>query len=283
MDLRQGDRTPQIMVKNRSGKMLEIHDRTGQPYLRIGPKQVDADVRSKAWKTGQNPFETPSRSPAVNEREWRTIRKEPSYAWFDSRLDTDSIPIPKSVVSAGKPAKLQNWSIAAVLDGKPLDIRGQFVYQPPPQGSVQAVLRSGSVLAPGITLQLAPGVNPILRIQNHSDKTVKVLDANGRAFLSIDATGVRADTSSAAWQAASAIPSHPQSRVGWQKVSDARSYSWLEPRLKYKGAPAKDPAAPQQLGEWTLPLQIEDQRRLVAGVYVWTPAPQRTRVRGGAN
>lgn len=275
VELHQGDIAPQIVLENRSGKILEILDTAGRPFLRIGPKQVEADVVSHDWKASLNPIERPARIAVPPKPKWRTIRKEPSYGWFDSRLDSEPILIPKPVVAVGKPVKLQDWVIAARLDGKPFGIQGQFVYQPAPQGSVQVVMRSAKALAPGIALMLASGVTPALLIQNRSAQTVSVLDAKGQAFLRIDSQGVRADTSSAAWQAASAVPAHPQQKAGWQKVSTAKNFSWLEPRLKYRGPAPKDPAKPQTLGEWRLPLLIEQQRIEVSGVYQWVPAPLR--------
>ena len=275
VELHQGDIAPQIVLENRSGKTLEILDASGRAFLRIGPKQVEADVVSHDWKASLNPIERPARVGAPQKPRWRTIRKEPSYGWFDSRLDSAPIQIPKPVVAVGKPVKLQDWVIAARLDGKPFQIQGQFVYQPAPKGSVQVVMRSAKVLAPGIALMLASGVTPALLIQNRSAQTVSVLDAKGQAFLRIDSQGVRADTSSAAWQAASAIPAHPQQKAGWQKVSVAKNFSWLEPRLKYRGPAPEDPAQPQTLGEWRLPFLIDKQRVEVAGIYQWVPAPLR--------
>ncbi len=275
VELHQGDIAPQIVLENRTGKMLEILGSAGQPFLRVGPKQVDADVRSHEWKASLNPIEKPARTPAPQKPQWRTIREQPSYGWFDSRLGVEPVQIPKPVVAVGKPVKLQDWVIAARLDGKPFEIRGEFVYQPTPKGSVQVLMRSSNTLAPGITLQLAPGGTPALLIQNRSDKSVSVLDESDQPFLSIESGGVRANTSSAAWRTASAIPPHPASKVGWQKISPARSFSWLEPRLKYKGAPLQDPSQAQTLGEWRLPFLIDKQRVEVSGTYQWIPASRR--------
>ncbi len=274
VELHQGDIAPQIVLENRSGKLLEILDAEGRVFLRISPAQVEADVHSREWQASLNPAGT-SRETASLTPKWRVIRKAPSYGWFDSRINTEPIQIPKPVTAVGRSAAFSSWRISARLDAQPFDIQGRFIYQPPPEGTVQAILRSSSELAPGIILQLAQGNPPALLIQNRSAKIVSVLDARGQAFLRVAGDGVHANTTSPAWRAASALPDHPQSRAGWQKVSAARNYSWLEPRLKYRGALPQDRSKPQELGVWRLPLQIGEQRIEIAGVYQWIPAPQR--------
>ena len=291
IELHQGDIAPQLVLENRSGKMLEILDAQARPFLRIGNGQVEANVHSAEWQASLNPVAVAQRKSASNAPKWLRIRGEPSYGWFDTRLNTETIQIPQAIVAVGEPVPLARWQIAAVFDGKPLDIQGQFIYQPPLRGIVQAVMRSARELAPGITVALAPGNPPALFLQNHGKQTVHVLDTQGQAFLSIGPDGVRADTSSAAWRAASGIPPDrmskcgeaartpqceppPQKKSGWQKISAARSTTWLEPRLQYHGAPPADPAQRQTLDAWHLPLQAGQQKIEIYGEYQWIPAPR---------
>lgn len=239
MQLHQGDIAPQIVIENRSGKRLEILDTHGQAFLRVSPNGVEADIASPEWRAVINPTGTLSTPAQTVTPQWKKVRKEPSYGWFDLRLNSEPVDVPKEFVLLGRSAPLQDWVIPARLDGKPYEIRGQFIYQPPNRGYVKTLLRSPAELRPGIQVQLAGGRTPALFVRNDSQQTVRVLDAKNKLLHTI--------------------------KPGQRKT-------WLEPRTAYSGAPPKPDAPAQPLGEWHVPLTVDDQRLSIHGIHQWTPA-----------
>lgn len=273
VELHQGDIAPQLVLENRSGKLLEILDSSGQAFLRVGPKQVEADLNSPDWRASLNPGSLPAAASARGKRaaNWQPVRKQPSYGWFDPRINPDPVEIPAALQAVGEEAPISEWKIPARLGGAPLELKGQFVYLPPRRGVVQASLRSGMALAPGVRIMLASGRVPALFLENRSKQIVSVLDARGRAFLSIGPEGVRADTGSAAWRAAA--PTSAESKPGWRRISKARSFTWLEPRASWQG-PLPRASQRRILNHWRVPLRIGDDAIEIAGVNEWVPLPK---------
>lgn len=241
VQLHQGDIAPQLVIENRSGKRLEILDTHGRIFLRLDKDGVEADTASADWRAVLNPLGTISTPARTAPSQWKKIRKEPSYGWFDLRLNSEPVNVPREFVLLGKSAPLQDWVIPARLDGKPYEIRGQFIYQPPPRGHVQTLLRSSSEWRPGIQLQLAGGRTPALFLRNDSQQTVQVLGANNKPLHTI--------------------------KPGQRK-------SWVEPRAAYGGALPADAAQARALGTWRVPVRIGTQAFDIHGVHQWVPAPK---------
>ncbi len=277
VELHQGDIAPQLVLENRSGKLLEILDTTGQPFLRVGPKKVEADLNSPDWRASLNPRDVPAHAPVASRREpnWKMVLSEPAFGWFDPRINPDPVQIPPEIQAVGIEAPVSAWTIPARLGGEPLDIKGRFFYLPPPRGVVQAALSSTMEVAPGVRVMLAPGRPPALFLENRSKQIVSVLDAQGRTFLSIGPEGVRADTGSAAWKVAA--PIRTDSKPGWRQISKARSFTWLEPRAAWQGPaprPAQGDTQRRILNHWRVPLRIGDRQMEIAGVNEWIPSPK---------
>ncbi len=267
---------PQLAIRNRSGKMLEIEDDAGRAFLRIGPEDAQADLAAKSFHLsrvaggGDVHPNTLSKTPR-----WRPIAKEPAYGWFDARLATATIDIPYAVKQLDSEMPFAEWRIPARLDGQPIQLRGVFTYVPPTSGVAMAVMQSPSVLAAGVMVQMVPGTVPAFFLSNNSAQTVAVLDAQGKPFLRVEPNGVWADLGSASWRAASttAVPAGK----GWKQISKARSITWREPRAAWVGKVPKPLPASGQLNEWRVPLTIGSAKAELRGINRWLPgkAPPR--------
>lgn len=238
VQLHQGTIAPQIVLENRSGQRLEILDSRGQAFLRLDTDGVAADTASPEWRAVLNPLNAVSAPASAGAPRWKKIRRDPSYGWFDLRLNPEPVIVPKELVLLGQSAPIHPWTIPARLNGKPYEIRGQFVYQPPPRGHVQARLRPTNEFPPGLQLQLADGRTPALFLHNGSKQTVQVLDEKNQPLHTI--------------------------KPGQRKT-------WLEPRAAYRGAPPAGPAAPATLGEWRVPMTVGQQPHTIHGVHQWVP------------
>lgn len=239
VQLHQGGIAPQLVIENRSGKRLEILDSHGRVFLRVDANGVEADAASSEWQAVLNPLGTLSTPAHTAASQWRKIRNEPSYGWFDLRLNSEPVQVPKEFVLLGQSAPIQPWLIPAWLDGRPYEIRGQFIYQPPQRGRVQTLMRSAAELRPGVQLQLADGTTPALFLHNRSKQIVQVLDEKNKPLHTI--------------------------KPGQRKT-------WLEPRAAYSKALPKEVAPSQTLGEWRVPLTIGEQRVEIRGIHQWTTA-----------
>ncbi len=271
VELHQDFFSPQLAVRNRTGKLLEILDADGRSFLRIGPDQAEGDLAAKAYHLsriaggGDAHANTLSNTPR-----WRTISKEPAYGWFDTRIATAALDVPYAFKQMAAELPFGQWRIAARLGGEPFELRGVFIYTPPPVGIAMAVMQSASALAPGVVVQMAPGPVPAFFLRNTGGKMVTVLDALGRPFLKVSKTGVWADLGSSAWRAASPTVQAAGAK-GWQQVSKANSISWLEPRAAWTGKLPKPMPASGLLNEWHIPLLIGEQRRELRGINRWLP------------
>ena len=273
IELHQDFFSPQLVVSNRSGKMLEILDADGRSFLRIGPHQAEADLASKAYHLtrisggGDAHANTLSKTP-----HWRPIAKEPAYGWFDTRIATVTLDIPYAVKQIGAEMPFGEWRIPARLGGAPFELRGVFSYTPPPAGVAIAALQSPSLVAKGVSVQLVPGPVPVIFLRNSSQQTVAVLDDAGKAFLKIGPDGTWADASNPAWRAASPVPLAP-GKAGWTKLSKATSVSWLEARAAWRGKLPKPLPASGQLNSWQVPLQVGSATVLLRGINRWIARP----------
>jgi hypothetical protein len=189
----------QLLVENKSAKLLEVLDAAGKPFVRIAP--------------------------------------DGSWGWFDRRLDTGHIQVPHRVVDAGRRAPIGRWKIPVRFGGVRTQLSGAFHYVPPPNGHFETRLTSPAEISPGVTVMLLRGSVPGFYVDNRSDRTITIYGAAGEPFLSIGPQGVQANVASPAWLASGKADVsfvEPIADAGaepqWQLRSLAPRFSWLEPR-----------------------------------------------------
>ncbi|MES2684932.1 MAG: hypothetical protein V4650_15535 [Pseudomonadota bacterium] len=268
VELHQDAFQPQLVVSNRSGKLLEVLDAEGRSFIRIGDGKAAVDLAAKAYHLSRVAGGGNARANTLSATpRWRTIATEPAFGWFDSRIATVTLDIPYAVKQIGREMPFGQWSIPARLDGQPLEIRGVFTYTPPPLGIAVSALESTTAIAPGVLVQLVPGPVPALFLRNSGDKTVQVLDAAGKAFLKVGADGVWADLDSPSWRTAST--KSLGSDRGWKQLSRARSISWLEPRAAFTGRLPQPMPDSGQLNDWQVPLLVGRERIALRGHNRW--------------
>ena len=261
---------PQLVVSNRTGKLLEIADAERRAFLRIGPEATTADVAAKAFHLSRVAGGGDVHKGALSDTpRWLPVAKEPAYGWFDPRIATASLDIPYAVKQIGERMPFAEWRIPAKLGGEAIEIKGVFSYVPPTSGVPLAVLQSPSVLAPGVLVQLVPGTMPVFFLSNSSAQAVAVLDSQGKPFIRVEPKGVWVDLDSPSWRAASTTPLPPGK--GWYQLSRSRSITWREPRAAWSGTPPRDTAANTVLNQWRIPLTIGSNKAELKGINRWLP------------
>lgn len=269
VELHQDFFSPQLVVSNRSGQLLEILDDEGRSFIRIGAGQAEGDLAAKAYHLSRiaGGGDAHANTLSVTPR-WRTIAREPAYGWFDGRIATALLDIPYAVKQLGSEMPFSQWRIPARLGGKPFELRGVFTYTPPPAGVAMAVMQSPMQLAPGVVVQMVPGPTPAFFLRNSGSQTVAVLDAGGKPFLKIGKQGVWADVGSPSWRAAS--PNGVAAGAsGWQQQSRANSITWLEPRAAWAGRLPSPLPANAELNAWRVPLLVGETRFELKGINRW--------------
>jgi hypothetical protein len=265
--------TYQLVIENRTTKTLEVIGTSGRPFLRVGPRGVEADLASPEWYRTYTSIGAPIPAAARRERReprWTKVSDTPAWGWFDLRLRSGKEP-------RGR------WAIPLRIDGVRTRVSGTFRRVAPPSGSFAPRLLGASELGPGVELQLLRGEQPGLYLENRGATPVTILGAQGEPFLRVGPDGVLVNLASPSWLASGqAEASSTEARADarspprWQKRSPVPRFSWLEPRLGV--ARAAPPAAGRDLGRpvevqrWEIGYLLGDERRTVAGVIDWFPA-----------
>lgn len=219
----------QLLVQNKSGRPLEVLDERGKPLKRI--------------EAGDD------------------------WGWFDARLKTDAVQVPKRVLQAGKPARVGRWSIPVRLGDVRTQLSGTFRYAPPPTGRFEARLTGPAEVSPGVTVTLLRGAIPGVFLENRSDRPVTVYGAAGEPFLVIGPQGVQVNVKSPSWLASGRAESSfvepiadARAEPKWEPRAASPKFSWLEPRAGLDGART-----------WEIALRHGDETRHIAGLVEWIP------------
>jgi hypothetical protein len=271
----------QLIAENTTDRELVVLARGGEPFLRIGPDGVLANLNSPDWYRTNDPTgaaTVPARAQDPDaEPEWARASREPSWGWFDHRLHDAPLTAADVDVEEGR---ISDWEIPMTYGGEPLAVTGQIARRPI-RGAVVAALESDLAIAEDLTLALLPGPLPGLFIDSARTDDVIVTGPEGEPFLRVGPDGVEANVRSPAWaENAAARGQVPEAEVDpraapeWVTVADVPRYGWLEPRAR----PAADPPPEVTqggrvvvLGRWEVPLEVGGRAVVARGVTTWQP------------
>ncbi len=274
----------QLVIENKSGKLLEILDADGVPFLRIGPDKVEANLAAAAWYRTYTETGIPIPAAAREKNaapKWSAVSKTPAWGWFDLRLRSE-IKVPHNVVDARRTATVGQWKIPVRFDGKPAALTGVLRYMPPPSGRFEARLTGGGELGPGISVQILPGLVPGFFVTNTSKETLTVFGSGGEPFVRIGSDGVYANVKSPTWQQSgqAEVSSEPtladaKAAPQWVLRSPSPRFSWIDVRAGY---PQREPPAAvvkrgarAEVQRWTIPMQHGQTELKVTGATHWIP------------
>ncbi len=278
---------PELSATNTTPRPLEVLDRFGDPYLRIGPRGAEGNLNSAEFYRSADPSgaaRVPARAQKPGaEPAWVQLSTDPSWAWFDARVRPDIDTAPADVVAGHRRTTLAVWSIPLQYNGRHARLDGQVVYAPP-VGGAAARLTSDLHPAPGLTTALQTGRYPDLFVQNTGPEPLLVLGQAGEPFARIDVTGVAVNVRSpvhvadtiARGRTPEAAPNASAAPI-WRHVSDQASYDWLDPRTRYPGS--RPPTSVLLAGSrtvlqsWSVPVVLGSRQLRLDGVVEWVPAP----------
>jgi hypothetical protein len=162
VEVKDGD--DRLALSNTTGKTLLVEGYEGEPYLRFEPDGVYRNRRSPATYLNEERFggvRLPAEADGAAEPSWEKVGDGTTYEWHDHRIHWMSADAPPPVVreAPDEPHHVLDWEVPAVLDGKPLAIRGSLDYVPPEDDGLRWVYFVPPVLA----LLVAGGAWVVLR------------------------------------------------------------------------------------------------------------------------
>lgn len=267
--------SPQIAVHNLTGDPLVILDSAGQPFLKIGPYEVQANFANAAFYRSRHPEPRELPDAIGGADRWRRVSSGPAWAWFDARLRVDLLQIPPRP-RMGDPAFVQRWAIPVRLGATEAIISGYFLYFEAPQGLYRTQITGNAGLGPQVDIYPAAGRVPGLFVTNQGNATFTVLGLSGEPFLRFVPGKVLVNRSSDTWRIAApadALAPYAASADGqpdWVVVSTTGSFAWAEPRAFYEGPPPEG-AAPVEVKEWEVPILTAEGQDAITGITQWLP------------
>jgi hypothetical protein len=286
--------TDQLVIENTSDRVLEVLDERGVAFIRIGPSGVEGNLASPAWYRGVAPegrvpphLLQQYQSEKLPEARWVRARREPTWGWFDSRIDPKHAQLIVYDSDGGVAHGARNFAIPVRIGGVESALRGRFVPQPKRTGTLSARLISAPELAPGVRISLVPGRVGSFLLQSDAKEPVMVLGRDGEPFVRLSPSGVEANLHSATFADAArlrggaslTLEPNADAAPRWERLTATPSYGWVDLRTAYPEdqVPEKVAKGGQrvELLRWTVPVQIgvgEDAPIVrVEGVTEWKP------------
>jgi hypothetical protein len=141
-----------LVVKNQTGKLVEVPGYDDEPYLRFLPNgQVQANANSPAKYLNAIRFGTPDTvtippsALAGTKVKWVPVGSNGSYKWFDHRIHWMEKNPPPIVKDKSKQTKIFDWKVPAKVGGTPVTLSGTLLWVPAAAGSSGGI--SGGALA----------------------------------------------------------------------------------------------------------------------------------------
>jgi hypothetical protein len=271
----------QLVVENRTARVLEVLGEDGVPFLRLGPNGAEANLAATGWyRTASAEGGAIPASAGSGDARWVRVGAAPSWGWFDRRVRPDDVVVPHAVRHAGRPAGVGRWTIPLRLGGAPVKLAGTFRFEPRPAGAFASRLTSPDEPFPGVRVRVVDGRVPALYLENAGTQPVTVVGTSGEPFLSIGPDGTRANLLSPTWQRSGkaevtdrAMPIDAGAEPVWQLQSASPRYAWIEFRAaRPAGDAATATGSTDVVGRWGVPLRRGPERAVVSGVVEWVPA-----------
>jgi hypothetical protein len=251
---------PQMLVTNRTGQTLEILDGHNIPVIRIGTDRTWVNASAPAYYSEHPMGDRGPIAATSKEPRWIVASHEPSWGWFDPRIQ---------VGAADKPA---SWHIDMRLGSQPVVVSGEFRARPVAHGYWMPAMSTQHEIAPQVEVAVIPGVVPAISIANGGHQPVTVIGARGEPFLRIGSDGVFANVMSPTWMQSGRAPqtatpiaiSNDPSAARWTKVSAGSRYTWLEWRAR-----CPDNRLERTPMKWNIPMLIDGKSIAVQGETRW--------------
>ncbi len=256
--------TTQLIVANDTDETLEVLDDTGQPFLRVGPEGVDANLAAPAWYLTNQPFggEVPREGVGTDApARWAHVSTQRSWGWFDHRLH------PTAIAGVLEEDRRPTFEVPMRLGDRALVVRGHLEARTTVQ-RFTAALRAVPDAASGLVVQLLQGRAPGLFVRYEGPGTVVVQGADGEPFVRLGPAGAEVNRRSPTWLYAAqargedlaGVDVDPAGEPEWAPVAPTPSYAWLDPRTLIEEAGDE----PVTL-DWVVPVDVDGRQVEIVG------------------
>ena len=258
--------TSQLVLSNTSGRPVEVLGVRGQPFLRVGPAGVEANLAAPEWYLSNSPFgdgRVPEGASVEAAPRWAKVSEEPSWGWFDHRLH------PTAITSDLGDERARTFVVPLRYGDEDLEVRGHLERR-------RALARFAAELVAipdatsGFVVQLLQGRAPGLFARHTGAGDAVVIGQHGEPFLRLGPGGAFVNRHSPTWlftaqvrgEDLTGVDADPDAAPDWALVGDGASYAWVDPR-------AVIGEVPEQRGtvssEWRIPIAIGDRTVEVVG------------------
>ena len=126
---------PAVYVRNDGSEVLEVLGSANEPFLRIGPRGVSANVMSPSYySAGRLTIErVPIWADATARPRWKRISSQPVWAWLEYRAAVSPDMQRRDLLGATQRA-IHEWTSPMTLGGEPLELEGRVLWIPPKDG-----------------------------------------------------------------------------------------------------------------------------------------------------
>lgn len=283
----------QLSFANNGAVAVDVLAGGGEPFLRVGPGGVEANLNSIEWYRSGNAdgvAEPPPEADIGGPPRWERVSGRPEWSWFEHRAHPRAFAIPPEAVAAQESARLGEFRVPLRQAGRESAIAGYVEYRPV-LGNVLPSLTSPTTLAPGVTVAVLTGRVPGLFLSSSTKVPVTVAGRLGEPFARITPRGVQVNLRSPTHlddlMARGELPQEPVDPAApplWRRVAEVPRYGWLESRTRYQPEQPPDQvlrsAEPTVLTRWRIPVDVGGRRVDIAGDTRWIPIAGAARAEG---
>ncbi len=267
---------PQLVIENKSGKLLEILDDEGRAFLRIGPDGVEGDMNASAF---YNTYSTAGLQPPQNAQDpaampdWKLLSEDQNWGWFDPRIaETAFTPSHTEVDEAktnGQPITVASWSVPVRFAGEPNSLDGRFELSSGPATIATASITSSSI--DGWSTRIVPGANPAILLKQSKEESegqvVTILGEQNEPYIRLSSQGVSVNVESDTWRQYgrangdfSGISVNEDTDPEWMNVSTSSAYTFMHPSLfNLQRSPENSPIG------WHIAVDVDGQKGKIEG------------------
>ena len=123
---------PAVFARNESGEVLSVPGDADEPFLRIGPEGVLANLRSPTYYTsgGSSIAKVPETADAGAAPRWKKVSPHPVWAWLERRAALPAELYQRDALGTDRRTVLE-WTTQYHLGGEPLPVTGHVEWVPP--------------------------------------------------------------------------------------------------------------------------------------------------------
>ena len=271
-----------VQVVNKTDSPVEIVSIDGSPFIRVGPRGVEANLAAQAWFESGNPDGVATtKTKGGKTPKWKLVSRKPAWSYFEHRLHPREAELPADIVDSKEVRRLDSFEIPIRYRGTSGEIKGHLEFHPVVGAAMPRLLTSANA-APGVTVATLPGRFPAFYLTNTSRRPIVVLGGDGEPFARIGPRGVEVNRRSPIHIETARQNGKPESLVEdpkakpvWQLQSASPAFAWTDPRVRY--AQERPPneiverGEPVKLKSWQIPLRQGSRTIEVKGETRWVP------------